>query len=169
MKGHFQHILQLEFGENVAAKAANRFAEQVVAENGHYMGQSIPILLADGDLLAREIYVLIVKGKYLVEGNDIAPVYAAEFVTGQQFFPLLERDQYHRGGPVFQNQPGIILPGFDIKNMPEFNFHKSAFLADKEKRLHLLRFTFKKRVMAAGLFYMPGIRFSKFSSLLAKS
>jgi hypothetical protein len=59
---------------------------------------------------------------------------AAEQITGQQLFPLLERDQ-HQGGcwSVFENQPGIVLPGFDVKDVPEVHFHEFTFMTDKEE------------------------------------
>ena len=63
----------------------------------------------------------------------------AKKVLRQDLLPLLKCDQHHCR-PVCHDQPGVILTGFDIENVVKIHFHVSTILADKEKRLHLLRF-----------------------------
>jgi hypothetical protein len=56
-----------------------------------------------------------------------------EEIAGQQPFPLLQRDEHQGRGSFFEDQPGVILPGLDVEDMPEIHFHKSSFVTNKEK------------------------------------
>lgn len=111
-------------------------AQGNVRQNSHRIRKRIAVLLADGDLFAEDIDLLVVEGAQLLDGNDITPVDAAKLVGRQQPFPLFQRDKDQSGGLVLQYQPGIIFPGLDVDDMPEFHLYISPFMTNKEKGLH---------------------------------
>lgn len=108
----------------------------LIGQDGHRIRQGIPVLVSDGDLLPRQINVPGIESHQLPDGNDIPPMDPAEQIAGQHPLPLLQRDQHLGGRPILQHQPGIILPGLDIDDLPQIHFYESAFMTNKEKGLH---------------------------------
>ena len=115
----------------------NLLPHPLIHQDSHHFRQSTPILLPDRYLLPRQIDILVVKGLHLPDGNDIAPVDATKHLPRQHPLPLLQRHEYHDRRPVLHHQPGIILSGLDIQDLPKVDFHIPAFMADKEKGLLL--------------------------------
>jgi hypothetical protein len=110
----------------------------LIHQDSHHFRQSTAILLPDRYLLPGQIDILVVKGLHPPDGNDIAPVDATKHLPRQHPLPLLQRHEYHDRRPVLHHQPGIILPGLDVQNILKVNFYVPAFMANKEKGLHLL-------------------------------
>ena len=126
-------VLELEFGEDVLVGATDGFTHLFVGQDGHDIREGIPVLFTDGYFFPGEIDVFIIERHDLLDGDDVAAMDATKEIAGQQPFPLFQRDEHQGGRSFFEDQPGIILPGLDIEDMPEIHLHKSTFVTDKEE------------------------------------
>jgi len=121
-------ITDLQVGKNILHR-------RLTCHNGHGVSKGVLILFADSDIPPGHIHELIVERKDTLHRNDRSPVDPAEQVGRQDPLPLLQAYEHH-DRPVRQHQAGVILTGFNTKDTVKIDFYISAFLANKEKRLH---------------------------------